>query len=121
LLITEFYSQALGHLDEVATARRERLNISMAKLPTVLVLMLPSGPALLLLLEYRPRLMPRSQMIFMGTLALVVSSTYLLTIVLDDPFSGDVSVSNEPLKSGRLRRWSQPDRVRRSAVTDRFG
>jgi hypothetical protein len=32
--------------------------------------------------------MPRSQMIFMGTLALVVSSTYLLTIVLDDPFSG---------------------------------
>jgi hypothetical protein len=52
LLITEFYSQALGHLDEVATARRERLNISMAKLPTVLVLMLPSGPALLLLLEY---------------------------------------------------------------------
>jgi hypothetical protein len=34
---------------------------------------------------------------------------------------GDVSVSNEPLKSGRLRRWSQPDRVRRSAVTDRFG
>jgi hypothetical protein len=98
----EFYSQALGHLDEVATARRERLDISSSKLPTVLVLMLPLGAALLLLLEYRPRLMPCSQMVFMGTLALVVSSTYVLTIVLDYPFSGDVSVSNEPLKSGTL-------------------
>ena len=38
----------------------------------------------------------------MGTLALVLSSTYLLTIVLDYPFSGDVSVSNEPLTSGSL-------------------
>jgi hypothetical protein len=99
---TEFYNQALEHLDEVATARRDRLALSTAKLPTFLVIMLPIGVVLLLVLEYRPKLGPRSQAGFMGTLALVLSSTYLLTIVLDYPFSGDVSVSNEPLTSGTL-------------------
>ncbi|MDX6676594.1 MAG: hypothetical protein QOE31_646 [Solirubrobacteraceae bacterium] len=99
---TEFYDQALAHLDDVATARRDRLALSNAKLPTFLVIMLPVGVLLLLILEYRPRLGPRSQAGFMGTLALVLSSTYLLTIVLDYPFSGDVSVSNEPLTSGAL-------------------
>jgi hypothetical protein len=99
---TEFYNQALAHLDDVATSRRDRLALSTAKLPTVLVVMLPIGVVLLLVLEYRPRLAPRSQAGFMGTLALVLSSTYLLTIVLDYPFSGDVSVSNEPLTSGVL-------------------
>jgi hypothetical protein len=99
---TEFYDQALAHLDDVATSRRDRLALANAKLPTVLVVMLPIGVILLLILEYRPRLAPRSQAAFMGTLALVLSSTYLLTIVLDYPFSGDVSVSSEPLTSGTL-------------------
>lgn len=97
-----FYDQALSHLDEVATARRERLALSRAKLPTVLVIMLPIGLILLLMLEYRPQLAPRSQVAFMGLLTLVLSSTYLLTIVLDYPFSGDVSVGNEALTSGTL-------------------
>ena len=96
------YDQAIAHLDVVASARRERLGISTARLPTILVLMLPIGALLLLVLEYRPQLAPRSQAAFMGTLALVLSSTYLLTILLDYPFSGDVSVSSEPLESGSL-------------------
>jgi hypothetical protein len=97
-----FYNQAIDHLDEVATARRERLALSTAKLPTILVIMLPIGVILLLMLEYRPKLSPRSQAGFMGTLALVLSSTYLLTIVLDYPFSGDVSVGTDELRSGTL-------------------
>jgi hypothetical protein len=97
-----FYDQALDHLDAVAAARRERLALSTAELPTVLVVMLPIGVVLLLILEYRPKLAPRSQAGFMGTLALVLSSTYLLTIVLDYPFSGDVSVSDAPLTEGQL-------------------
>ena len=97
-----FYDQAIEHLDEVSGARRERLALSTAELPTVLVIMLPVGVVLLLILEYRPRLAPRSQAAFMGTLALVLSSTYLLTIVLDYPFSGDVSVSDAPLTQGVL-------------------
>jgi hypothetical protein len=102
----EFYGQALDHLDELATARRERIALSAAKLPTMLVIMLPIGAILLLILEYRPKLAPRSQAAFMGTLALVLSSTYLLTIVLDYPFSGDVSVSTDVLHSGILAQFA---------------
>lgn len=98
----KFYDQALEHLDVVATARRDRLGISNARLPLILVLMLPVGAILLVTLEYRPHLRPRGQAAFMGTFALVVSSTYLLTILLDFPFSGDISVSNQPLRSGTL-------------------
>ena len=103
---SEFYGQALDHLDELATARRERVALSAAELPTMLVIMLPIGAILLLVLEYRPKLAPRSQAAFMGTLALVLSSTYLLTIVLDYPFSGDVSVSTDALHSGILAQFA---------------
>ena len=103
---SEFYGQALDHLDEISTARRERVALSAAELPTMLVIMLPIGAILLLVLEYRPKLAPRSQAAFMGTLALVLSSTYLLTIVLDYPFSGDVSVSTDALHSGVLAQFA---------------
>ena len=97
-----FHDQALAHLDTVATSRRERLVISNSRLPGILVFMLPVGGLLLLVIEYRPKLRPRGQVAFMGTLAVVLSSTYLLTIVLDYPFSGSASVSSGPLKSGTL-------------------
>jgi hypothetical protein len=43
----------------------------------------------------------------MGTLAMVVTSAFLLTVVLNYPFAGDVSVSNAPLKEDNLARfWS---------------
>ena len=99
---TTIYEQSLAHLDAVAGARLERLDIASSKLPTVLVLMLPIGALLLQILEYRPRLAKRTQLAFMGTLSLMVSSTYLLSVVLDYPFSGDVSVSSEPLTSFTL-------------------
>ncbi len=97
-----FHDQALAHLDTAATSRRERLVISDSRLPGILVYMLPVGALLLLVIEYRPTLRPRGQVAFMGTLAVVLSSTYLLTIVLDYPFSGNASVSSDPLKSGTL-------------------
>src|SRR3712207_3965379 len=44
----------------------------------------------------------------MGTLATVVTSAFLLTVVLDYPFSGQESVSNAPLKQDNLARyWSR--------------
>ncbi|MGI8803186.1 MAG: hypothetical protein ACR2KV_13610 [Solirubrobacteraceae bacterium] len=98
----EFYRGALAHLDAVASARRERLAISAEGLPGVLTLMLLAGVFLVLIIEYRPGLGSRSQIVFMGTLALLVSSTYALTVVLDYPFSGDSSVSSGALESGNL-------------------
>jgi hypothetical protein len=66
------------------------------------------GLVLLLVLEYRPHLSRVAGLVFMGTLAFVVTSAFLLTVVLDYPFAGQVSVSNAPLKEDNLARfWSE--------------
>lgn len=98
----EFYRQALSSLDTVTIARRDRLDISSSELPGLLRTMLIIGGVLLLILEYRAALSKLAQVLFMGTLALVVTTSYLLTVVLDYPFSGDVSVSPQPLTAGTL-------------------
>lgn len=66
------------------------------------------GLLLLLVLEYRPQLAPIPGLVFMGTLTLVVTSAFLLTVILNYPFAGQVSVSNAPLKQDNLARlWSR--------------
>jgi hypothetical protein len=105
---TESYSQALDDLHEVASKRRERLNIASADLPTMLRVLVVVGLVLLLALEYRPHLSPLAGLVFMGTLAVVVTSAFLLTVILNYPFAGQVSVSNAPLKQDNLARfWSR--------------
>ena len=98
----EFYGEAVGKLSEATAARRERLQLSEAELPGLLRLFLPLGVVLLLVLEFRPRMQRRAQLVHMGLLAAVVSFSYLLTILLDYPFAGDVSVSSHPLQEGAL-------------------
>lgn len=104
---TEVYTQALTNLHEAATKRRERLDIAASNLPTMLRVLVAVGLVLLLVLEYRPHLKPAAGLVFMGTLAIVVTSAVLLTVVLDYPFAGQVSVSPEPFKQDNLARfWS---------------
>src|SRR5262249_24898240 len=103
----DFYGKALVDLHEVASKRRDRLNIAAADLPTMLRVLVIVGLVLLLVVEYRPHLRPVAGLAFMGTLAAVVTSAFLLTIILDYPFAGQVSVSNVPFKQGILARfWS---------------
>ena len=104
---TEAYGQAIDNLHELASKRRERLDIAEADLPTILRVLVLVGVVLLLVLEYRPHLPLGAGLVFMGTLATVVTSAFLLTVVLNYPFAGDVSISNEPLKHDNLARyWS---------------
>ena len=105
---TEAYSHALDDLTEIGSMRRERLNIAAADLPTMLRVLVVVGVFLLLVLEYRPELSRIGGLVFMGTLAMVVTSAFLLTVVLNYPFAGEVSVSNAPLKEDNLARfWSE--------------
>ena len=105
---TETYSQALDNLTQIGSMRRERLNIAAADLPTMLRVLVVVGVFLLLVLEYRPELSRVGGLVFMGTLAMVVTSAFLLTVVLNYPFAGEVSVSNAPLKEDNLARfWSE--------------
>ena len=105
---SQLFGQALDDLDEVGSRRRERLDIASADLPTILRVLVVIGLVLLLVLEYRPHLPRIAGLVFMGTLAMVVTGAFLLTVILDYPFAGDVSVSNAPLKQGILARfWSE--------------
>ena len=98
----ETFNIALSKLDDIASERRTRLNIAAADLPTMLRVFVAIGIVLLLLLEYRPQLSTGASLAFMGGLAAIVTSAYLLTLVLNYPFAGQVSVSNDPLKRDRL-------------------
>lgn len=111
---TEFFSQALTDLGDVTSKRRQRLDIASADLPTMLRVLVVVGLVLLLALEYRPHLSRFAGLVFMGTLATVVTSAFLLTVILNYPFAGNVSVSNAPLKQGALARfWSDELAYRR--------
>jgi hypothetical protein len=111
---TEQYRQALTDLHDMVGQRRERLDLASADLPTMLRVLVVVGLFLLLVLEYRPQLSAVAGLVFMGTLAMVVTSAFLLTVILNYPFAGDVSVSNEPLKQGALAQfWSQELAYRR--------
>jgi hypothetical protein len=115
----EAYSHALDKLDDAASARRERLNIAAADLPTMLRVLVGIGIVLLLVLEYRPTLSRGASLIFMGALAAIITSAYLLTLVLNYPFAGDISVSTAPLKQDRLAQFWDAELQYRPAAGDR--
>jgi hypothetical protein len=76
------------------------------------------GIVLLLLLEYRPQLSGGASLAFMGALAAIVTSAYLLTLVLNYPFAGDVAVSSDPLKRDRLAAFWDTELAYRKADGD---
>lgn len=114
----ETFNLALSKLDEIAQERRNRLNIAAADLPTMLRVLVAIGIVLLLLLEYRPQLSTGASLAFMGGLAAIVTGAYLLTLVLNYPFAGDVSVSNDPLKRDRLATFWDEELAYREADGD---
>ncbi len=114
----ETYSLALSKLDDIASERRDRLNIAAADLPSMLRVLVAIGIVLLLLLEYRPEISGGASLAFMGALAAIVTSAYLLTLVLNYPFAGDISVSSDPLKRDRLATFWERDLAYREADGD---
>ena len=113
----QFYSEAVGQLQAIGSARRDRLSEGAAAPPTLLRIVIPLGIVLLLALEYRPKMPLAGQLVHMGMLAVVVSFCYLLVIVMGHPFSGDVAVGNDPLRRGALAEFWASDEPRVS-VTD---
>jgi len=115
---TAVYGQALNDMHEVSTKRRERLNIAASDQPTMLRVLVFVGLVLLIALEYRPHLKPIAGLVFMGTLAAVVTSAFLLTVLLDYPFAGQVSVSNTPFMEDNLARFWSTELAYRSKPGD---
>lgn len=77
---------------------------SLLRVPLIL------GLVILLFLEYRPKF-PKvsSHFIHISFIVVVGSFAVLLTILLDYPFAGQVSVSNVPFMQGALAQfWPSP-------------
>ncbi len=118
-----FYEASVDDLGEVTLQRRERLLQSQESLSPLLRVLLPVGAVVFVVLGYPASVRSLAgQLVIVGATAAFVPFAYLLTIVLDRPFAGDVAVANAPLKQGALARyWAfegppaqlDPDRIER--------
>jgi hypothetical protein len=104
------YRQSLVQLDEVTANRRERLDLSSQGLPALLRILLIFGAISFIILSYPTRVEDRrKRMAITGAITAFICFAYLLTIVLDHPFSGDIAVSNAAFKQGDLSvYWASP-------------
>ncbi len=104
------YRQALLQLDEVTANRRERLDLSSQGLPPLLRILLIFGAISFILLSYPTQVEDRrKKMAITAAITAFICFAYLLTIVLDHPFSGEIAVSNASFKEGDLSvYWASP-------------
>lgn len=98
-----FYGEALGKLNELVGARRARLNASQDELPSEFLILIVGGALMLIFFLYILS-MPneRAHLFMVLAVAGLLGFNLLLAVVLDHPFSGDITVSFEPFKQGAL-------------------
>jgi amino acid transporter len=98
-----FYAEAVARLNDLASARRERLNDNEESLPMTFEILLVGGAVLLLLFTFFLR-MPSARMhaAMVVSVAALLGFNLLLALVLDFPFSGQVVVSNRAFTQGSL-------------------
>ncbi len=101
-----FYDASVNDLDEITFQRRERLLQSQESLSFLLRVLLLVGAVVFVVLGYPASVRSLAgQLVIVGATAAFVSFAYLLTIVLDRPFAGEVSVDTAPLMQGSLARY----------------
>jgi hypothetical protein len=91
--------EILQELDQVTTARRERLVMSAGVVPDILWLVLFGGAALTIGFTFffgSENL--RAQSLMTGTLSLLIFGGLLIIIAVDYPFSGPVNVGPAALE-----------------------
>ncbi|MBH1935904.1 DUF4239 domain-containing protein [Streptomyces sp. AV19] len=98
-----FYEKALDGLDDIAAQRRARLRQSSQQLPLLFQVLVFGGAlvvlAIICLFGNRRKSV---QILFVGSVAVLIGFSLLLVIVLDLPFSGDLSVDPDPYREGVL-------------------
>lgn len=104
-----FLAAALDKLDGVVTARRARLSAAREELPETLQILLVGGALLLIGFTWFFGMSNfRAQMLLVLGVAALVGFNLLIALLIDHPFSGEVTVSMEPFKEGFLARLWVP-------------
>jgi hypothetical protein len=96
---------ATSKLDELTQARRTRLQEAAvgSDTPDLLRILLAIGVIAFIVVWYPAKVThQRVQLVLVACTAAFILFAYLLTIVLDFPFAGDIHVSNIPFKEGVL-------------------
>jgi hypothetical protein len=102
-----FYNDAVRQLNDVADARRQRLDDAQSNMPIPFEVLLISGAVLLVcftfLLGMRSVHMHRLMAV---AVAALVGFNLLLALVLAYPFTGSIAVGKEPFLTGSLARFA---------------
>jgi hypothetical protein len=109
-----FYSQAVENLGEIILNRRDRLQQSQAGLSPLLRTLLLVGGLVFIVLAYPASIKSRrAHLLIVAATAAFVSFAYLMTMILDYPYAGAVSVDSSPYKLGALAQfWGEDDKPR---------
>jgi hypothetical protein len=92
---TAFYGEAVGKLNEIVAARRERVRYAEETLPGALQVLIFGGAFVLIGFMLFIGMAPgHLQMTMVISVAALLGLNLLLVVLLDHPFSGDLSVSD---------------------------
>jgi hypothetical protein len=98
-----FYTAAIADLNGVIAARRARLFDAQEELPAVLEFLLFGGAVLVVAFTWLFGMRRfRAQLVMVLGVAALIGFSLLVTLVIDHPFSGDVTVSSGPFTQGIL-------------------
>ena len=101
-----FYAEAVGRLGDVLSARRSRLEAVEASLSGSLRFMMYTGFAVIVtLLAVLGTGRRRAHVVMLLVVTGMIAFNLGLATTLDYPFSGDVSVSDEPFRLGVLAQF----------------
>ena len=104
-----FYDAAIGDINQVVAQRRSRLFDAQEELPVMLQLLVVGGALLVVAFTwlFGMRRLTAQLLMVMGVGTLIGFSV-LLALMIDHPFSGDLSISSAPFREGALAVFWQP-------------
>lgn len=101
-----FYDDAVKQLNQALISRRERIGDAAGGLPPLILALIAIGSCLVL--GYAMLVGSRSywfHAIGACSIALIVALSLVVLVDLSYPFSGDLSITSDPFKSGALARF----------------
>lgn len=100
---TTFHQEVAGALNSAVLSRRERLFASSNSLPEPLAILIVVGAVVCVAFLYFLRVPnSRAQTVMILSVTALLAFELLLALLLSNPFSGDITVSTHPLRTGAL-------------------
>ena len=101
-----FYDQAISDLNDVASARRARLEASSRSIPAIFQALVFGGAIVVIGMTYLLDVRSQSiHLMFVGAVAGLVGFNLLLVVVMDHPFAGQLAIGNAPFKEEAMAQF----------------